>query len=122
MKRNFPKAGFWVLTALFTLALTCHGRKEEESKPEPTETREYQGTKLSSITDFRENSIKGPQYIDKDEYRLEITGLVDSAATYTYDQMIGRESYRKVVTLNCVEGWSVTILWEGFLVRDLHLD
>ncbi|MGB7061194.1 MAG: molybdopterin-dependent oxidoreductase, partial [Candidatus Zixiibacteriota bacterium] len=26
---------------------------------------------------------------------------------------------KKVVTLNCVEGWSVTILWEGVLVRDL---
>jgi len=24
-----------------------------------------------------------------------------------------------VVTLNCVEGWSVTLLWEGMLVRDL---
>ena len=27
--------------------------------------------------------------------------------------------YKKVVTLDCVEGWSVTILWEGVLVRDL---
>ena len=49
MKRNFLKAGFWVLVSLFILALTCDGRKEE-SKPEPTETREYQGAKLSSIT------------------------------------------------------------------------
>jgi len=24
-----------------------------------------------------------------------------------------------VVTLNCVEGWSVTILWEGILLKDL---
>jgi len=24
-----------------------------------------------------------------------------------------------VVTLNCVEGWSVKILWEGVLVKDL---
>jgi len=24
-----------------------------------------------------------------------------------------------VVTLNCVEGWDATILWEGLLVRDL---
>jgi DMSO/TMAO reductase YedYZ molybdopterin-dependent catalytic subunit len=119
VERNFLKAGFWVLVSLFILALTCDGRKEEESKPEPTETREYQGAKLSSITDFRENSIKGPQYIDKDSSRLEITGLVKEARTYTYDEIIGRQSYKKVVTLNCVEGWSVTILWEGVLVRDL---
>jgi DMSO/TMAO reductase YedYZ molybdopterin-dependent catalytic subunit len=119
VKRNFLKAGFWVLAALFILALTCHGRKDEENKPEPTETREYQGTKLSSITDFRENSIKGPQYVNKDTFRLKITGLVSDPKTYKYDEIINRPSYKKVVALNCVEGWSVTILWEGFLVRDL---
>ena len=31
----------------------------------------------------------------------------------------GQQNYKKVVTLNCVEGWDATILWEGFLVRDL---
>jgi DMSO/TMAO reductase YedYZ molybdopterin-dependent catalytic subunit len=28
-------------------------------------------------------------------------------------------SYRKVVTIYCVEGWDVTILWEGILVSDI---
>jgi DMSO/TMAO reductase YedYZ molybdopterin-dependent catalytic subunit len=28
-------------------------------------------------------------------------------------------SYQKLVTLDCVEGWSVKILWEGLLVKDL---
>jgi DMSO/TMAO reductase YedYZ molybdopterin-dependent catalytic subunit len=119
VKRNFLKPGFWVVAALFILALTCHGRKDEASKPELTETREYQGTKLSSITDFRENSIKGPQHVNQDSFRLEITGLVKDPKTYKYDEIVNRPSYRKVVTLNCVEGWSVTILWEGVLVRDL---
>ena len=27
--------------------------------------------------------------------------------------------YEKVATINCVEGWSVKILWEGVLVKDL---
>lgn len=30
------------------------------------EIREYEGIDLASITDFRENSIKGPQHIDLD--------------------------------------------------------
>jgi hypothetical protein len=119
VKRTLLKVSFLVLVPLFILALTGDGRKDEENKPEPIETREYLGRKLSSIRDFRENSIKGPQYIDKDGHRLEITGLVNKAKTYTYDEIIIRQSYKKVVTLNCVEGWSVTILWEGFLVRDL---
>jgi DMSO/TMAO reductase YedYZ molybdopterin-dependent catalytic subunit len=29
------------------------------------------------------------------------------------------QKYQKVVTLHCVEGWSVKILWEGFLIEDL---
>jgi DMSO/TMAO reductase YedYZ molybdopterin-dependent catalytic subunit len=87
---------------------------------EPVEIREYQGEKLSSVDDFRENSIKGPQYIDIETYQLGITGLVGNPMSYTYDEVIeGYKHYKKVVTLDCVEGWSVTILWEGVLVRDL---
>ena len=29
------------------------------------------------------------------------------------------QDYRKVVTLNCVEGWSVKILWDGILVKEV---
>ncbi len=84
------------------------------------EIREYQGTDLSSITDFRENSIKGPQFIDIDNYVLKVTGLVGTPKEYTYDSVINNyQSHQKVVTLHCVEGWSVTILWEGMLVEDL---
>jgi DMSO/TMAO reductase YedYZ molybdopterin-dependent catalytic subunit len=75
---------------------------------------------LSSVNDFRENSIHGPQYIDENSYRLRVSGLVDNPKEYTYQQVLaGHQAYEKVVTLNCVEGWSVTILWEGVLVRDL---
>jgi DMSO/TMAO reductase YedYZ molybdopterin-dependent catalytic subunit len=84
------------------------------------EVKEYEGQDLSSINDFRENSIKGPQYIDKDTYRLKITGLVDNQESFTYDDVINKHQiYKKVVALNCVEGWSVNILWEGVLVKDL---
>ncbi len=84
------------------------------------EVQEYQGEKLDSLqTAFRENSIKGPQYVDIESYTLEITGLVENEKSYTYDELLTRESYEKVVTLHCVEGWDATILWEGLLVRDL---
>ncbi len=87
------------------------------------EIREYDGKKLSSIRDFRENSIKGPVKVDIDAYRLIITGLVQNQRNITYSQII--ESYaheEKVLTLNCVEGWSVTLLWEGVAVRNLLKD
>jgi DMSO/TMAO reductase YedYZ molybdopterin-dependent catalytic subunit len=86
----------------------------------PGEVTAYQGQDLSKINDFRENSIKGPQQITASTYRLEITGLVNKTVDFTYDQVLnGFQKYEKVVTLYCVEGWSVKILWEGFLLKDL---
>lgn len=86
----------------------------------PVEIKEYEGQKLSSISDFRENSIKGTQSIDNEGYRLVVTGLVNNEMEYTYDDVINNHQlFEKVVTLHCVEGWDVTILWEGVLVKDL---
>jgi DMSO/TMAO reductase YedYZ molybdopterin-dependent catalytic subunit len=84
------------------------------------EITDYEGEELSSINDFRENSIKGPQHIDKESYMLRITGLVDNPNNYSYDEIVDDfQTYKKVVRLDCVEGWSVTIFWEGVLVSDL---
>ena len=108
-----------LLFLLLLLFVSGYG-KETKTKPGASEMKEYQGEKLSSINDFRENSIKGPQKIDKEKYRLKITGLVENPLIYTYDELIqNHQSLKKVVELNCVEGWSVNILWEGILVRDL---
>jgi DMSO/TMAO reductase YedYZ molybdopterin-dependent catalytic subunit len=86
----------------------------------PVEVRQYQGQKLDSVNDFRENSISGPQNVDIATYRLTVDGLVSSPATYTYNAVLARETtYTKVVRLDCVEGWSVTILWEGVLLSDI---
>jgi DMSO/TMAO reductase YedYZ molybdopterin-dependent catalytic subunit len=81
---------------------------------------DYEGQQLSSIHDFRENSILGPQNISEDKYRLTIKGLVQQPQTFTYNDVITNfPAYQKVVTLHCVEGWSVTILWEGLRIMDL---
>ncbi len=84
------------------------------------EIRDYQGQRLSSIGDFRENSIRGPQNISEDDYQLIMTGLVQHPQALTYQQILSSYPvYEKVVTLHCVEGWSVTILWEGIRISEL---
>lgn len=106
---------FILLTGCFTAQNT-----ENVTKLAKVEVKQYKGKKLSSITDFRENSIKGPQFIEKSTYRLRIDGLVNKPQSYSYSAVVDKhKKYSKVVELNCVEGWSVTILWEGVLVRDL---
>ena len=101
----------------------ARGARESSTSVEnlaAVEIREYQGTDLSSITDFRENSIKGPQRIDLESYRLKVDGLVQTPMEYTLGGVTdNHQSYQKVVTLNCVEGWRVKILWEGVVVEDL---
>jgi DMSO/TMAO reductase YedYZ molybdopterin-dependent catalytic subunit len=114
-----------IIAAVIIVSLLAGGIYATFGKNEPvkltgTEVREYQGQDLSSINDFRENSIKGPQHVDAASYRLEIAGLAGNPASYTYDEVLnGYDNYEKVVRLNCVEGWAVNLLWEGVLVRDL---
>ena len=103
--------GSWVWTKLAT---------GQTNTLNAVEIRDYKGEKLGSINDFRENSINGPQYVNISTYKLAVTGLVQNEKTYTYNDVIDRHThYEKVVTINCVEGWSVKILWEGVLLKDL---
>jgi DMSO/TMAO reductase YedYZ molybdopterin-dependent catalytic subunit len=112
-----------VVGILFAIDITS----EQAPSPGPStiplasvEVRSYQGENLSSVNDFRENSIKGPQYINESTYRLTVTGLTNKTLIFRYEDVINTyQPYSKVVTLDCVEGWDVTILWEGVLVRDI---
>jgi hypothetical protein len=110
---------FIMLPAISGCSTTQTGQKTDINALAAVEVKEYQGKDLSSILDFRENSINGPQFIDVKTYKLTVDGLVDSPGEYTYEEVLGHTAYKKFVTLNCVEGWSVNILWEGILLKDL---
>jgi DMSO/TMAO reductase YedYZ molybdopterin-dependent catalytic subunit len=111
---------FGFLVVLIAGIIALSGCLNEEETADYVEITEYEGEKLSSINDFRENAIKGPQYLEKERYVLKITGLVENPGNYTYEEIINTfERQKKVVKLDCVEGWSVTIFWEGVVVSDL---
>jgi len=131
------KTTFWIIIIIviiivfiFLLTIKYNNNESNNIKHPESETsgslelpsvevRQYEGKDLSSVDDFRENSIKGPQYIDINTYKLEVNGLVDNPKNFEYDEIITKQNYEKVVTLHCVEGWDVTILWKGVLVRDI---
>jgi len=116
---KFNKYGV-ILIAIFFTSIMFSGCVQENFELDEVEIEEYKGENLSSIFEFRENSIKGPQYIDEKNYSLRISGLVKNPINFNYQEIINNfPSYKKIVTLDCVEGWSVTILWEGILVKDL---
>ena len=74
---------------------------------------------MTPINSMPKTSIKGTQYINESNYTLQVTGLVEHPRNYTYAEVLNHTAYQKVVTLNCVEGWSATMLWQGVLVSDL---
>ena len=83
------------------------------------EIRSYRGKRLDAVSSEPENSIRGPQHVDLKAYRLSVTGLVAKPLSLTYDDVTAMPAYEKVTTLYCIEGWSVTYLWRGVLVKDL---
>ena len=83
------------------------------------EVNEYKGKKLDVVASEPENSIKGPQHVDIAAYQLAVTGQAKQPASLTYDQVKAMPAYQKVTTLNCVEGWSKTYLWQGVRISDL---
>jgi DMSO/TMAO reductase YedYZ molybdopterin-dependent catalytic subunit len=93
----------------------------------PDEVAEYQGQSLTSLSQYinyliahPDVAIKGVQNIDPATYRLAITGMVNSPTSYTYDQVVnGFNSTQQVATLPCVEGWSVTLLWQGIPITEI---
>ncbi len=123
MKRNlFVFIGIVIVASAALLIFgfeETSGSSNSVKKLPDAEVKEYEGKNLSSINDFRENSIKGPQYVDEKSYTLSVTGIVKTPKNYTYQDVLKNQAYRKVVKLRCVEGWSVEILWEGILISDL---
>jgi DMSO/TMAO reductase YedYZ molybdopterin-dependent catalytic subunit len=114
-----PVRLFAILMAFVVAACSTSSPGSSLSALQAIEIREYNGEPLSSIGDFRENSIKGVQHVSLDGYHLRISGLVDTPLELTYDQVVGHDHFSKVVTLHCVEGWDATILWEGVRLVDL---
>ncbi|WP_233083782.1 molybdopterin-dependent oxidoreductase [Methanococcoides orientis] len=89
------------------------GEKKEVFPSNETETLEYDGVKLTPINEQQTYSLKGIQYLDPDDYRLEITGLVNKTIVLTYDDILAYPSVSKAVTLNYGEGWGYDAKWTG---------
>ena len=77
------------------------------------EIREYEGKRLDPFDRKYDNSIKGPQQVDSKKYRLEVTGLVQTPQSLTYDEVLALPQVKRAVTLHCVEGWNEHLLFEG---------
>jgi len=93
----------------------------------PGEVTSYQGQSIDSINSFIKElnahpdvSIGGVQNINQTTYRLTVNDLVNHSLSLTYEDIVNNFTLQNEVdTLDCVEGWSVTCLWQGVLISDI---
>jgi DMSO/TMAO reductase YedYZ molybdopterin-dependent catalytic subunit len=83
------------------------------------EIREYEGKRLSPFNRNYDNSIKGPQTVNINTYRLEIGGLVRHPLSLSYKEILAMPSVKRSIVLHCVEGWDETLLFKGVRIADL---
>ena len=77
------------------------------------EATEYNGKKLTPISQQNNNALKGTQHIDKATYTLTVDGLVDHPLTLSYADLQAYPQISQLMDLNCVEGWNFTAKWTG---------
>jgi DMSO/TMAO reductase YedYZ molybdopterin-dependent catalytic subunit len=109
MQRHF----YFKLSLLLSLFFVLGAVNLSTDRRDNGELKSYQGTTLGSVNDFRENSIGGVRKVDLKKYRLRIDGLVKKPLSYTYPDLKSFSHQKKIITVHCVEGWNVTVLWEG---------
>ena len=83
------------------------------------ESVEYRGMKLLPLNRQGNNAITGTQRIDKETFRLEVTGLTERELNLSYKQILELPAYSELVYMPCVEGWGFYARWTGFRVTDL---
>jgi DMSO/TMAO reductase YedYZ molybdopterin-dependent catalytic subunit len=83
------------------------------------EIKEYEGKRLDPFDREYDNSIRGPQQVDSKKYRLEVTGLVQTPQSLTYQEVLALPTVKRAVTLHCVEGWDEHLLFEGVRLADV---
>lgn len=114
MSRKFLQSLILPLFIMLMVAMPVAACKPHFTPPPgETEATEYLGVKLTPISQQLNNAIKGTQYINKDTYVLTVDGLVDNPLSLTYADLLSLPMESRLVTLNCVEGWSFTAKWTG---------
>lgn len=128
----YSLAASMLFAFVLTAATGCSNSQPASSSAPPPETavatsttlpsveiKSYMGKRLDPVASEPENAINGIQYIKVATYRLKVDGDVSRPLSLTYSQVTNMPAYKQVTTLNCVEGWSVTYLWQGVRLGDL---
>jgi len=111
-----------IFSALIILSLVACSQASITPAPGVTEATEFQGKKLTPISDQLNNALSGTQVIDRDTYKLTVDGLVDQPLELSYDDLLAYEQVSRLMDLDCVEGWNFTAKWTGPSLNAIFAD
>ena len=81
--------------------------------PEYSETEIRQGQRPNGSTDPRSAEYLALKAADFADYRLTITGLVETPKSYSLAELHNMPSRTQITRHDCVEGWSCIAKWTG---------
>ena len=115
MNRNQKLISVLILgiVVVFVLVVNTQRPTSSEFPDFFTKNKDYFVTRIGSIPT-----------IDRDTYRLEITGLIDNPTSYSLDELQAMDLTELPLTVECIgndkDGSLVgTAVWTGFLLYDL---
>ncbi len=72
------------------------------------------------IPDFIIYRILGQPEIDINQWRLEITGMVENKLSFTYKELLNMRQVEYISDFHCVTGWTVErVRWTGVSTREI---
>ena len=119
------KIKFIIVIALIVFLLVSIAIYAQPSYAPPSgevEATEFMGTKLTPISQQRNNALAGTQVISNETYRLVVDGLVDNALNLSYGDLLAYPQVSKLVDLVCVERWRFTAKWTGPTLDSIFAD
>jgi DMSO/TMAO reductase YedYZ molybdopterin-dependent catalytic subunit len=74
---------------------------------------------VTPVDEMRVRTAESEPPIDLAGYRLNVTGMVQTPLSLTFDDIMSMEPQERLVDLPCVEGWTETGLWKGPRLSEL---
>lgn len=110
-----------VIVFIFTLACQKQENPQNNSNRIDGLTRTTpNGGILLPAQDGPIRDVFEPPAIRLETFQLKIDGLVKSPQTFSWDQILKRQSVQTdTMIMYCVEGWEVWGQWKGLAIKDL---
>lgn len=120
--RSKPLVLAAILALILPLMITACVMATAADPNGEVEATEFMGSKLTPISQQRNNALNDTQYIDRATYMLTVDGLVDHPLQLSYADLQSYSQISQLMDLHCVEGWGFTAKWTGPVLKAILAD